>query len=907
MRVPHRVTGLTNPSSTARSYIRPASADLSAESRALTGLGQAINGLAASLKQVEEDDGRAWAAKTSNEVRLWAAKNEQDMRRGAQPGAWGYTESSLKAYDDYVAEIAKTAPTEAARNFFIQQTNEQRTSLGLSALEFESTERLRYRNQEIQEGITAGATAIYEAPSEQRDRVYTSVFESNAALISSMDIPEAEKQARLAELREQSAQAGALADAQDRPGNAVQWAAAGRGDGEERISRGYYTAIRSAESGNRNIANLEGTSSAFGPYQFTKGTWEDLIKRNPDLGLSAADRFNAEAQEIAIKRFTEENADILESAGIPVNNGTLYMMHFLGKSGGVPFLKAPANDPAEHHVSAAAAAANRSIFYDRNGNQRTVAQVIEIMTAKVGGPGDAVGVGTPRPTYYQDLTPEQRETLFNKANARLTDISTEAKKEVELLAKNALAEYTTTGTATVPPTRDQFIRAFGPNEGMRKFEDYESQAELGRDIHSLSGLTPAEISALLVARQPVPGSTTYDADTVRYSALQKAAAATQKQFNDDPGGFVAQWSAPVNRAYAEYLANPTPETAANFAAASEAEMGRRGIPVGQRKILPKQAIDSLAAQLEAPLRQEGAGQELVRVIQSQRELWGDYWPDVYRQLAPQMSSMTKVIGSGIRENAAFTLAENKDLSTQDLLKVIPESSLRVLQQRVAAAFTPLTASTLGSDAGGSAAADFVDQGIRLAALYMKQDGRAMDESLADAMAARAYDDLFGFKYETQIQQTGMFTDNNTNIRLPVGAPVSFTEINYVLEELFSIEDYQIKVPLDDMGGLSEDFMLDSARQDIAANGTWVTSPDDGGVTLLMNGAAVEVFDPQSETYVPLSFTWEEISQMFGATGGGFRTGMRQAMGFSRYNTATRSWERKRSPSFREELEKRRNR
>lgn len=95
------------------------------------------------------------------------------------------------------------------------------------------------------------------------------------------------------------------------------------------IDDGYYAAIRSAESGGNDAAKNP-KSSATGRYQFTAGTWATLQRNNPELGLTADGRLDPAQQEIAIRAFTEANADSLRGADIPVTRGNLYAAHFLG-------------------------------------------------------------------------------------------------------------------------------------------------------------------------------------------------------------------------------------------------------------------------------------------------------------------------------------------------------------------------------------------------------------------------------------------------------------------------------------------------------------------------------------------------------------------------------------------------
>jgi hypothetical protein len=164
------------------------------------------------------------------------------------------------------------------------------------------------------------------------------------------------------------------------------------------------------------------TSSACGLFQFTEQTWLGTMKQNgSDLGLGDyADKISqdssgryvvtdpaARREILALRKdpevsalmagaYTSESRDRLEGRlGREVNGGELYIAHFLG-AGGASKLISTAEDtpnvPADE-LFPSAAAANRSIFYDRDGSPRSVAEVYSNLVAKhrntTGGAGAA--------------------------------------------------------------------------------------------------------------------------------------------------------------------------------------------------------------------------------------------------------------------------------------------------------------------------------------------------------------------------------------------------------------------------------------------------------------------------------------------------------------------------------------
>lgn len=169
----------------------------------------------------------------------------------------------------------------------------------------------------------------------------------------------------------------------------------------------YLMAQARVESGLDPRAQAR-SSSARGLYQFTSSTWLDTVRKHgaehglgwaadaiasggAKAGSAARDtilalRDNAEAAALMAGEFAADNGARLEKAlGRAAGATDLYMAHFLGAGGAVRFLGvlAAAPDTAAAAVIPAAAAANRGVFYHRDGSARTVAEVYQRFAAKL--------------------------------------------------------------------------------------------------------------------------------------------------------------------------------------------------------------------------------------------------------------------------------------------------------------------------------------------------------------------------------------------------------------------------------------------------------------------------------------------------------------------------------------------
>jgi hypothetical protein len=156
------------------------------------------------------------------------------------------------------------------------------------------------------------------------------------------------------------------------------------------------------------------STSASGAYGFTDQTWKD--NRPPGAPDRAKDATPAQ-QTAALATFTQKNATALQTAGLPVNDTSLYIAHNLGTAGGPKLLQADPNADARTVVGEEAARNNPRFFRGRP----TVATVLQRYADATEGtvpqssaaPGRQPAAGNPMDdpaaTAWNQLTPEQQE------------------------------------------------------------------------------------------------------------------------------------------------------------------------------------------------------------------------------------------------------------------------------------------------------------------------------------------------------------------------------------------------------------------------------------------------------------------------------------------------------------------
>jgi hypothetical protein len=171
------------------------------------------------------------------------------------------------------------------------------------------------------------------------------------------------------------------------PGAAPGGTGAGKDLDKERMQK-YLQSVALVESGGNRRAGA-GTSSAQGLFQFTEGTWKDTAKAM-GKNWSLDDRMDPTKSAEAAAYLSRMNAAAFQKEfGRTPSNEELYMMHFLGAGGAIPFFKALTNNPgttAADVVGFKAASANANIFTDKKtGRQRSVGEVYQLMSGKIAG------------------------------------------------------------------------------------------------------------------------------------------------------------------------------------------------------------------------------------------------------------------------------------------------------------------------------------------------------------------------------------------------------------------------------------------------------------------------------------------------------------------------------------------
>jgi hypothetical protein len=149
----------------------------------------------------------------------------------------------------------------------------------------------------------------------------------------------------------------------------------------------FFKKEANAESNNNPTAKNP-HSSASGTFQFTDGTWKQMVKRyGADTGISVSDKNDPKAQEVMAKLYAKDNINRMQPflQRLPTK-GELYQAHVLGADGALRLIDAANNTPDKQSMMMfpkAVTTANRSLFFDKSGKPLTAAQTYTLLSQKV--------------------------------------------------------------------------------------------------------------------------------------------------------------------------------------------------------------------------------------------------------------------------------------------------------------------------------------------------------------------------------------------------------------------------------------------------------------------------------------------------------------------------------------------
>ena len=288
--------------------------------------------------------------------------------------------------------------------------------------------------------------------------------------------------------------------------NAIKSAAAKTG-----VDFSYLVEKAAAESNMKADAKSR-HSSASGLFQFIESTWLKMVKAYGDkYGMEkyascidekgcVADpalrreilalRNDPEKASFMAAEFASENQRYLKRSLGPdadIGSTEMYLAHFMGAGGASEFLKKMENNPDQSaaDIFPRAARSNRSIFFDKNGQERSLADVYARFDNKFNSDQDiAVTRPAPTPATASDI-PTSRLSRDTAMQLLVMQDEQSSQATIDIL------------TGVVDEERTANIRTVARERVTARLNSYDMAALQGRPVPS------AEMIAMGQIRPPV--------------------------------------------------------------------------------------------------------------------------------------------------------------------------------------------------------------------------------------------------------------------------------------------------------------------------------------------------------------------------------------------------------------------
>lgn len=312
--------------------------------------------------------------------------------------------------------------------------------------------------------------------------------------------------------------------------------------------------------GNPNARNPR--SSAGGLFQFIDSTARQYGLSNKFDPAQAAD---------AAARLMKDNAAHLRGVlGREPTAGELYLAHQQGAGGAAKLLASP-DRPAVDVIGWDAVRLNGG------APGMTAGQFAQKWVSKADGASAKV------PDWWPSLSPEQQNVVLGVAETQQNKNNVEARAAIDIATTNAPTAILNTGSYDGQlPTADQFMAAYGPQEGAERFKSFLASVETSEQAYNMRTMSTEQITEMVNAARPASSGDDAALEAARYKTLASAAEATLNARTSDPATYTRQTFPAVEQAWRAAATNGDYQTALTQTAAAQRQLG-----IVDMKLLPK--------------------------------------------------------------------------------------------------------------------------------------------------------------------------------------------------------------------------------------------------------------------------------------------------------------------------------
>ncbi|MHB1370988.1 MAG: hypothetical protein ACYCW7_12400, partial [Pseudomonadaceae bacterium] len=390
-----------------------------------------------------------------------------------------------------------------------------------------------------------------------------------------------------------------------------------------------------------------------------------------------------------------------------------------------------------------------------------------------------------------------------------------ARAELSARVSDAQSAYLSGFDFENPPSASDFAASYGAEEGAERYAQFVKMQDIGTAIRQVAMASPDERMQLVEQFRPAKDGVAEDGfavDAKLYGTLLNSASRLGEELQNDPATYVVSRS-PLLMKAAEEASSGDPAAVEAYASAMIAEQQRLGAP--DPKLLTSRQAAGIAAAFQ---NTEDGGSNAAKIIEDLQQQWGKNWPTVYKQLQDKLPGAALVIGSGVDEQTAATLARIAPMKTAELKVGLESTDTKDAKDALNEGMAEFRNTLAGQVGGERTFSTLYNEAERLAYAYMGQGKGPRD---AVELAKKA---LIDDKYTLQ----GTY-------RVPKAYDADLIEAG-TERAIESLDPMTLNFRTPD--GVPEDFAAGRVKAAIEKDGYWVTLPDESGVALYYGGEAV---------------------------------------------------------------------
>lgn len=454
------------------------------------------------------------------------------------------------------------------------------------------------------------------------------------------------------------------------------------------------------------------------------------------------------------------------------------------------------------------------------------------------------------------LPPARLQQAIDMAMVEVQRKVTEGRYEIGQRTRDVQAMVLTGETPPkgVAPTVAEYTAIHGASGAAIWQHEVGNYLEVGAAIQQMKTATAEEREALARDTAPTVGPG-YEGKLQTHKAVLQARSMVEDQIIADPAAYALKNSSRVQQAanVMQRVLND-PKTSAGdhtavidfYARTSIAEQQRLGIDTirdaktGNKNRQPQLLTNEQANAISDSFHsQASGGEKAAQLVTSLEAQWGQYWPQVYGQLANanKLPPAALVIPNMQNDGSRARLATASAMKSSELKDLLEPTVVKDIRDGILSQFerSQRTFTAQGAD-GNRTLSIVMGEAEKLAMLY-----RANGRSTKDAVT-QAYTETMGWKYEFADTYRIPLKEKPNDVR--AGATYALRGIKPADVTLFVDGAHTV---------VAEDALRNRAM--------WITAGDESGLQLMMSGQDGGVYAVRDKEEKPVIFSWSKLRSM----------------------------------------------